>query len=195
MNLMSKIGFTTSRSPTNKTRTFIHDMVSMVPNSSRIPRGSANEIFCLTSMKNQGYETAIIVNSVKGNPNFVRLFSLTDEIEELSYAIKIRGLTLSRDYLEKRRQRKPAVSILISTLENPVEEEILRKFLGISNESIEKFKDKEYVTVYADYLDKDEGIIFIEFLDKNNKQTGPRIKLRIIKRNVQNKDIEKLDGD
>ena len=195
MNLMSKIGFTTSRSPTNKTRTFIHDMVSMVPNSSRIPRGSANETFCLTSMKNQGYETAIIVNSVKGNPNFVRLFSLTNEIEELPYAIKIRGLTLSRDYLEKRRQRKPAVSILISTIENPVEEEILRKFLGISNESIEKLKDKEYVTVYADYLDKDEGIIFIEFLDKNNKQTGPRIKLRIIKRNVQNKDIEKLDGD
>ena len=84
---------------------------------------------------------------------------------------------------------------MISTLENPVEEEILRKFLGISNVSIEKFKDKEYVTVYADYLDKDEGIIFIEFLDKDNKQTGPRIKLRIIKRNVQNKDIEKLDGD
>ncbi len=192
---MSKIGFTTSRSPTNKTRTFIHDMVSVVPNSSRIPRGSANEFFCLNSMKNQGYETAVIINSVKGNPNFVRFFSLIGEIEELSYAIKIRGLTLSRDYQEKRRRRKPAISILISTLENPIEEDVLRKFLGISNESIEKFRDKEYVTVYADYLDKDEGIIYIEFLDKNNKQTGPRIKLRIVKRNVLDNKDENLDGD
>jgi rRNA maturation protein Rpf1 len=195
VNIMSKIGFTTSRSPTNKTRTFIHDMVSVVPNSSRIPRGSANEIFCLNSMKNQGFETALIINSVKGNPNFVRLFSLTDDIEELPYAIKIRGLTLSRDYQEKRRKRKPSFSILISTLENPTEEIILRKFLGISNESIEKFKDKEYVTVYADYIDKDEGIIFIEFLDKDNKQTGPRIKLRIVQRNTKNNNIDNLDGE
>lgn len=192
---MTKIGYTTSRSPTNKTRTFIHDMVSVVPRSSRIPRGSANEFFCLNSMKNQGYETAIIINSVKGNPNFVRLFNLTDKIEEIPYAIKIRGLTLSRDYQEKSRKRKPAVSILISTLENSVEEEILKKFLGITNESIEKIKDKEYVTVYADYLDKNDGIIFLEFLDKNNKQTGPRIKLRIIERQIQDNNTNKISGD
>ena len=192
---MSRIGFTTSRSPTNKTRTFVHDMVSVVPNSSRIPRGSANEIFCLNSMKNQGFDTALIINSVKGNPNFIRIFSLADEIRELPYAIKIRGLTLSRDYQEKRRKRKPATSILISTLENPIEEDILRKFLGTSNESIEKLKDNEYVTVYADYLDKDEGVIFIEFLDKENKQTGPRIKLRIVERNIQKSNLENLDGD
>ena len=192
---MTKIGYTTSRSPTNKTRTFIHDMVSVVPRSSRIPRGSANEFFCLNSMKNQGYETAIIINSVKGNPNFVRLFNLTDKIEEIPYAIKIRGLTLSRDYQEKGRKRKPAISILISTLENSVEEEILKKFLGITNESIEKIKDKEYVTVYADYLDKNDGIIFLEFLDKNNKQTGPRIKLRIIERQIQDNNTNKISGD
>ncbi len=192
---MTKIGYTTSRSPTNKTRTFIHDMVSVVPRSSRIPRGSANEFFCLNSMKNQGYGTAVIINSVKGNPNFVRLFNLTDKIEEIPYAIKIRGLTLSRDYQEKGRKRKSAVSILISTLENPVEEEILKKFLGITNESIEKIKDKEYVTVYADYLDKEDGIIFLEFLDKNNKQTGPRIKLRIIERQIQDNNTKKIDGD
>ncbi|MHA1516727.1 MAG: hypothetical protein ACTSPF_14450 [Candidatus Heimdallarchaeaceae archaeon] len=97
---MTKIGYTTSRSPTNKTRTFIHDMVSVVPRSSRISRGSANEFFCLNSMKNQGFETAIIINSVKGNPNFVRLFNLTDKIEEIPYAIKIRGLTFIKKKVE-----------------------------------------------------------------------------------------------
>ncbi|MHA1516728.1 MAG: hypothetical protein ACTSPF_14455 [Candidatus Heimdallarchaeaceae archaeon] len=51
------------------------------------------------------------------------------------------------------------------------------------------------MTVYADYLDKDDGIIFLEFLDKNNKQTGPRIKLRIIERQIQDNNLNKIAGD
>ena len=73
---------------------------------------------------------------------------------------------------------------MISTLNNPKEEEILKRFLSISNTSVEKIRNSQYVTVYTDYLDKEEGLIFIEFLDKENSQVGPRIKLRIVDRKV-----------
>lgn len=181
---MSKIGFTTSRSPAKKTRSFVHDIIGVVPQSTRIVRGSARVSYVLHSMENQGYETAIIISSVKGNPNFVKLYKLSAGIEQVPYAIKLRGLTLSREYQKKKRPKKPAYSILISSLDNAIEEDTLRLFLGISQESIENIEKREYVTVYADYLDKEEGLIFVEFLDKTNKQTGPRIKLRIVKQEV-----------
>ena len=183
---MSKIGYTTSRDPSKKTRSFIHDLVSVVPKSKRIVRGSMSVRYGLSSMKNQGIETAVIINSVKGNPNFIRLFDLSDNISELPYAIKIRGITLSREYNKNnKRKTNPLYSILISTLNDSVEENVIKRFLGISNILIEEIKDKEYVTVYADYLDKDEGVIFIEFLDKDNNQVGPRLKLRVVDRDVK----------
>lgn len=183
---MNKIGYTTSRDPSKKTRSFIHDLVSVVPQSKRIVRGSTSLNYGLNSMKNQGIGTAVIINSVKGNPNFIRFFDLSSKINELPYAIKIRGLTLFREYCSDDRKRKrPSYSIMISTLNSQKDEEILKRFLGISSVSIDKLEKSEYVTVYADYLDKDEGLIFVEFLDKENGQIGPRIKLRTVDREVE----------
>ena len=187
---MSKIGYTTSRDPSKKTRSFIHDIISVVPDSKRVVRGSTSMVYGLTSMKNQGIKTAVIINSVKGNPNFVRFFDLSEEITELPYAIKIRGTTLFREYnKEGVKKSRPSSSILISTLNNQKEEEVLKRFLGISTKSIEELRQKNYVTVYADYLDKEEGLIFIEFLDKSNSQIGPRIKLRVVDREVEKLEV------
>ena len=181
---MNKIGFTTSRSPAKKTRSFIFDIIQVVPQSFRVVRGSSNLENSLNSMKNQSFSTAIIINSVKGNPNFIRIFDLSENIKEIPFAIKLRGLTLSREYQNEKRISKPTYSFLISSLNNTDEESVIRKFLGITNRKIDEIEEKEYVTAYADYIDKDEGLIFIEFLDRRNKQVGPRMKMRIITRQV-----------
>jgi rRNA maturation protein Rpf1 len=135
-------------------------------------------------MKNQSFSTAIIINSVKGNPNFIRMFDLTESIKAIPFAIKLRGLTLSREYRNEKRKIKPIYSFLISSLNNIDEESVIRKFLGITNKKIDEIEEKEYVTVYADYIDKEEGLIFIEFLDKRNRQVGPRMKMKIITRKI-----------
>lgn len=182
---MTKIGFTTSRSPANKTRSFIHEIINIVPKSSRVARGSATMVYTINAMKMKGYETAVIVHSVKGNPNFMRIYDLTDKPKEIPFAIKIRGLTLSREYRKESSKSRPAFSILISSLENSFENDILRKVFQITNIGVDKIKGKSYVTLYADYLDRDEGLIFLEFLDNNNKQVGPRMKIRIVSREVE----------
>ncbi len=181
---MNKIGFTTSRSPAKKTRSFVFDIIQVVPKSFRVVRGSLNIENSLNSMKNQSFSTVVIINSVKGNPNFIRIFDLSDNIKEIPFAIKLRGLTLSREYQNKKRKNKPIYSFLISSLNNIDEESVIKKFLGITNKKIDEIEEKEYVTAYADYIDKDEGLIFIEFLDKRNRQVGPRMKMKIITRQV-----------
>jgi len=181
---MNKIGFTTSRSPAKKTRSFVLDILQVVPHSFRFVRGSSNLNYCLNSMKNQNFKTAIIINSVKGNPNFIRIFDLTENAKEIPFAIKIRGLTISREYQNEKRKSKPNYSFLISSLNNIDEEAVIRRFLGITNEKVDEIEEKEYVTTYADYIDKDEGLIFIEFLDRRNKQVGPRLKMKIVTRQV-----------
>ena len=181
---MTKIGFTTSRSPTKKTRSFIHDIIGVVPQSSRIARGSATLVYTINSMKVKGFDTAIIIHSVKGNPNFIRIYDLTEEPRELPFAVKIRGLTLSREYTSKKNRKRPNYSILISSLSNSFENDVLRKVFQVTNIAIDKIKDENYVTLYADYLDKDEGLIFLEYLDNENRQVGPRMKIRIVSREV-----------
>ncbi len=181
---MNKIGFTTSRSPAKKTRSFVFDIIQVVPHSYRFVRGSSNLDYCLNSMKNQSFTTAIIINSVKGNPNFIRIFDLSENTKEIPFAIKLRGLTLSREYQNEKRKNKPIYSFLISSLNNVDEESVIRKFLGITNKKINEIEEKEFVTAYADYIDKNEGLIFIEFLDGRNRQVGPRMKMKIITRQV-----------
>jgi rRNA maturation protein Rpf1 len=183
---MNRIGFTTSRSPANKTRSFVHDIIKVVPRSERIVRGSSKLIMCVTGMRNRGFETAIVIHSVKGNPNFMRIIDLKEDPQEIPFAVKIRGITLSRDYQKKQKNKKPAYSVLISSLRNPTEEEVIRRVFGITKEKIENVRGKEFVTVYADYLDEDEKIIFIEFLNSLNKQVGPRLKIKIIPREPEN---------
>lgn len=179
---MSKIGFTTSRSPTNKTRSFVHDIIKVVPQSQRVVRGSSKLIMCVTGMKNRGFDTAVVIHSVKGNPNFARIFDLKEKPKEIPYAVKIRGVTLSREYQQKQRSKKPAYAILISSLNNSEEEKVIRKMFGISKERVDSIKGKEYVTVYADYFDKEQKVIFVEFLDSYNQQVGPRLKMKIVPR-------------
>ncbi len=179
---MSRIGFTTSRSPANKTRSFVHDIIGVIPKSERIVRGSSKLLMCIAGMKNRGFETAVVIHSIKGNPNFMRIFDLKAEPKEFPYAVKIRGLTLSREYRQKQRNKKPAFALLISSLKKPEEERVIRQIFGVTQENIENLQDKEYVTLYADYIDKEQDIIFIEFLNKHNQQVGPRMKIRIVPR-------------
>ncbi|MBA7529341.1 hypothetical protein ES705_21537 [subsurface metagenome] len=184
--LMRRISFTTSRDPARKTRSFIHDIIKVVPSSSRFTRGSNRLSYSLGMMKSQGYSTAVIINSVKGNPNFLRIFNLVDSLQEFPYAIKIRGSTLSREYGKQSEGRSPKFSLLISSLNNAEEETIISRLFNTTTADISKLDKHDYVTVYADYLDKEEGLIFVEFLDKDNQQTGPRIKLRIVPRRIEN---------
>ena len=181
---MTKVAFTTSRDPSNKTRTFLKDIISVIPGSKKFTRGTQNLSFTLTKLHSEGFEVAVVINSVKGNPNFWRVFNLSSsEYEEFPFAIKLRGLTLSRDYHAKKI-RQPSNLILISNIDIS-EERILRTIFNITEQNIDDLERNSHLTMYADYIDKDERIIFIEFLDSENNSVGPRMKIKIVSRKIE----------
>ncbi|MHA1302429.1 MAG: hypothetical protein ACTSQE_00110 [Candidatus Heimdallarchaeaceae archaeon] len=188
---MKKIVFTTSRRPSNKTRSFIKDIVSVIPNSSKYARGTQSLDYLLNLLKNRGFQIAVVINSVKGNPNFWRIFDLSGESPvEFSYAIKLRGLTLSREYTSKRASQ-PQFGILISSLHNEEEENVLKLIFNIEEKEVNDVEHKRFVTAYADYID--EEMIFIEFLDQNNNPVGPRMKLKVITREISDNELSRDD--
>ncbi len=184
---MRKIAFTTSRDPAKKTRSFIKDIITVIPNAIKVSRGTQNLTYTLNVMKTKQVSTAIVINSVKGNPNFWRIFDLSkNDPIELSYAIKLKGLTLSREYT-KKRALQPNFTIFISSLKDKEAESILKLIFNIREDvPLDKSKNQRYVTIYADYIDEDEKIIFIESLNSQNESVGPRMKLKIIKRRINN---------
>lgn len=184
-DIMARIGFTTSRNPATKTRSFINDIVKVIPESMSVTRGSSNVDLTLNEMIHKDCKTAAIVNSVKGNPNFVRMFDLSTGVpKKLAYAIKIRGLTLSRE-IRTVKTNQPQYSILISTLKNEFKENALKRFLNIKKHSIEKLEETNYITAYADYIEENgEEFIFVEFTNKKDRPVGPRMKLKVIPREI-----------
>ncbi len=186
---MKRIGFTTSRKPSNKTRSFIHDIIGTLPRASRIARGTQSLSFTLKTMIEKKYDLAVVINSVKGNPNFIKLYDLTSVSPiELPYAIKVRGLTLSREIVETKRKRQPNVALMISSLNNSDEEEILKKLFNTEPVDITGLGDSSFVNVFLDYIEeKGEKFIHVEFTDKEDYMVGPRMKLKVIPRVVDNK--------
>lgn len=186
---MVKVGITTARSPAKKTRSFLRDITFIIPHSKRYIRGTANIPYILNIMRSEGCKFGVIIHSVKGNPNFFRLFDISQEIKEIPYAIKLYGYTLEREYSRKRiNKKRPAYAILISTITNKEHENLLKRIFNISEVSIEQIKDKPYVTVYADYIDPENEVIFVEFLNERNISIGPKLRFRIFPRNVE--DVE-----
>ncbi|MHA1686464.1 MAG: hypothetical protein ACTSYD_08680 [Candidatus Heimdallarchaeaceae archaeon] len=184
---MVKIGISTSRSPAKKTRSFVRDFVFVIPNAVRFPRGTANIPYILSSMKSDGCGIGVIIHSVKGNPNFFRIFDLSSGIKEMPYAIKLYGYSLEREYSKKKvTKRRPAYAILISSIGNKEHEKLLKQIFNVSEISVKNLKNKPYVTVYIDYLYPEDDIIFVEFLNEENISTGPKLKLRIVPRRVEN---------
>jgi len=183
---MPSVAFSTSRDPARKTRSFIRDIISVIPQSSRIVRGTSRLDFTLNLMKSKDYHTGVIINSVKGNPNFFRIFDLTgDEIKELPWAIKLYGYTLEREYRRKKRKRnQPSFLAFISTLNDSSAESVLKRIFNASAKKVSDLKGKNFVTAYVDYFDPNKRVIFVEFLDHEGVAVGPRLKLKIIPRKV-----------
>ena len=98
-----KFVLTTSRKPSQRTRSFIRDLVRVIPWSFHFTRGSrslndlANELAVL------GINRLLIVHEKKGNPSLVKFYKLDEgKLMERDYRLRIKGISLAR---ELRRNR------------------------------------------------------------------------------------------
>ena len=98
-NITKNVIITTSRRPSNRSRTFVKELSSIIPNSIRLTRGhlslkNINEI-CL----NYNIESIVIVYDSNGNPSKIVALkpSMDSEKPEYIFSLRIKGVSLRKE--------------------------------------------------------------------------------------------------
>ncbi|HUT82347.1 MAG TPA: hypothetical protein VMZ29_14190 [Candidatus Bathyarchaeia archaeon] len=93
-----KFVLTTSRKPSQRTRSFIRDLVRVIPWSFHFTRGSCSLDDLSDETKNLGITRLLILHEKKGNPSLLKFYKLVDDkLEERDYRVRIKGISLARE--------------------------------------------------------------------------------------------------
>ena len=158
---------TTSRKPSQRTRSFCRDLERTLPTLKYIQRGKSS----LTDIINEyGKHRILVLDEIKGNPSRFRLY--VDGL--LKYQLLIRGVQLQREILGKK--------ITINALGSYSDNEYLNLFFGDNVEGNEDYIKVCYdgQKVYFEYegiryppyfkirriLDSEGNLIFGDYLDR-----------------------------
>ena len=92
-----KILVTTAYSPSPRTRTFVKDLVSVLPNAGKLSRGKLSLDLLGAVAADEGAEKVIIVKEFHGNPSGLEVYAVRDAELVKEGEIKLRGVSLSSE--------------------------------------------------------------------------------------------------
>ncbi len=88
---------TTAYSPSNRTRSFVKDLVSILPDSKSLSRGKMSMDLLGAIATEEGANKVIIVKERNGNPESIEVYKVEEaELKPLGI-IKLKGITLARE--------------------------------------------------------------------------------------------------
>ncbi len=88
---------TTAYSPSNRTRSFVKDLVSILSDSKSLSRGKLNMDLLGAVATEEGADKVIIVKEKNGNPESLEVYKVEEaELKPLG-VIKLKGITLARE--------------------------------------------------------------------------------------------------
>lgn len=103
---------TTSRRPTRRIRTFLHDLASVIPGTTRINRGKLSLEGLAEEAAGRGIEKVMVIDRWKGGPGRIRFFKVSgSELTEVNPRIYVRGIKLQREFGMKRRPKVRSLSL------------------------------------------------------------------------------------
>lgn len=107
---------TTSRSPSQRTRTFIRDLSHVVPRSVRVNRGKKSLEDLRVEAARHGLSRVLVVTERKGNPGGLRFYEASvAAIAPIHPQILLEGVTLRRELYGRRPDRIPqAVDLAVA---------------------------------------------------------------------------------
>ncbi len=88
---------TTSRKPSQRTRTFLKDLASILPNSERLSRGKTSVELLGSIASDMGVKRVLIVKEKNGNPHAIEVYSVQGVDLVPLGTIVLSGLTLSSE--------------------------------------------------------------------------------------------------
>ncbi len=109
-----KTVFTTSREPSQRTRSFLKDFVTLSPHFVRITRGkyTFQEIVELARLEKARF--LAVIGEMRGNPSIIRLYDIDPVNNNPShiYTVFLKGITLSREAGNSKPSKNEGTYIL-----------------------------------------------------------------------------------
>ena len=182
---MRRFIITTCRRPGRRLRSFVKDLIKVLPGGIRITRGKQSLDDLAILAQSLGVNLMMIVDSMKGNPARFRFFEVKSfTYEELSFKILFSGIKLIREIPNSDLPSRVS-SCIIATYENAYEDirflcENLANLFDlpyIEAESVELLKGMADTIMWISPSKMDLAkIIFIN--GKSGKTIGPILRVR-----------------
>ena len=183
MEMNSKVLITTSRRPSPRTRSFIKDLVSLIPGAMKINRGhlTMEELTLLALSK--GCDRLVVVGERRGNPSIMRIYDVQQGgVYKNIVSVKVLGVALSREIKRSLPPRQPK-DLYVKVENDEVADfaEALMKglHLKVYVNSIKMTQGTLLGVLRRDKRGGDSAIL--EFMNQKNEYVGPRIKLGRVK--------------
>ncbi|MFW9922735.1 MAG: Brix domain-containing protein [Candidatus Thorarchaeota archaeon] len=174
-----KFMLTTSRNPSQRTRSFTRDLVRVIPWSFHFTRGSCSLRDLADELDLLGINRLMVIHEKKGNPSLVKFFKLEDNLlSERDYRLRIKGVALARE-LKRGRSNFTSESKfkVINKCQSEFGEQLytmLSVFFGFERER-ELPRDSNFKGIAVLFSDKEE-LINLEFQQIETKEMiGPKI--------------------
>ncbi len=180
-----KVIVTTSHRPTTRTRSFVKDLVAVIPNSSRFTRGKATFNLLALLATDFNADRILVVRNWKGNPRFLDIYA----VEPLGPSTKkictivLKGIKLAREAKCSHPPFKPKrVVVPISDVSDEESEklvECLSRGLYINPvDSIEEVcRNDRSSTLVLRITCTPQGFRELKFYDCEGRQFGPVIRV------------------
>jgi hypothetical protein len=173
--------FTTSRYPSQRTRSFIKDLCRVIPGAIKVNRGKSSIIDLSERAIRLGASKLVIIDQIKGNPSRMRFFDVAKAPPEPNpRSILFSGVALRREITEKRVPKVETIEIAFSDDNMKELSNLLGEGMGISVLEC-PIKTEELGKVDSDvvlfvHLNKRPAISF--FLTDPVEELGPRIYIK-----------------
>ncbi|MEM4782798.1 MAG: hypothetical protein QXG29_00470 [Sulfolobales archaeon] len=95
--MKSRLLITTSREPSRRTRSFVKDLSTVLPNSIRVTRGKATHAELASKASSLGAHGVLIILEKKGNPSAIMFAEPAGSELKKVFLLKLGGVSLLRE--------------------------------------------------------------------------------------------------
>ena len=182
---MAPILITTSRRTSNRVRTFIRDLASVLPGSERFNRGSMSKAELVARISEVGASGVIVVSLHQGNPGSVQFYDSTGSI---ILDTVVESAMLRREVQPSRAIRVTSIRGIYSSREGGKPVELLAGALSqltgiaVSDDTTQREPSDNALECDITLEGKTSGkILWTWYRTKDGSEIGPRIRIKSVR--------------
>jgi U3 small nucleolar ribonucleoprotein protein IMP4 len=172
-----RILITTSRRPSPRIRSFVKDLVAVIPGAFRFTRGHYSMEELAREAYGEGADRIVVVGERRGNPGIIRVYAFNPE-ELRPYNIVsfiVKGVTLSREAHTPPPPPGTVRELVAVPLSEGVAEEFADAFVIAFHARLKARSRRGFIE--ARLKGVDPRTVIVEFYLNGEKRVGPRMRL------------------